>query len=696
MNKIYLLAIIIAAILITTINAEEFPLKITAVKQYETDKGIIVFEGYVILEFKDIHLQADKVTFDRNNSQLIAEGNVLLTFESQHISAEKVSIDLKGEKALLSNFYAYEDPSLTLIGNELCKISENEYKGSGIIVHECKQRVPHWSAAAKKAHVKVDKWVRMTHFTFRIKNIPVFYFPFFHLPLEKERSSGFLFPRIGPNDRKGFYIGNAFFWAIDRSNDMTFYMDHWWDRGWGEGIEYQFAREKGNGRASGFFVNDSVIGEQWSFNGNVNYAFPEGFQIAGQWDWFSSLEYIQEYENSFSRLARRYKLLRAYITKNWSYYSFNAIFENQETLFSLNRSISTRKIPKISFQRYNQKLFNTPLFLSFNSSLSYFGKTIANDLINYGRIDFYPELSLPLTGLQWLTFTPSIAVRTTYYTKTLDKQNRVSDNGLFNRYIDLSLDLRGPNFSKIYQLSEKSFTSKIKHSIEPRISYQYISTYKSDYNIISMDEVDTSFGTNLVSYGVANRIFIKKKIGSSETPWELLSLDISQSYYISTDNELASGSENKLGPITTYIRFNPSNNFTTDFRLLYDWDLKKITSMSLSNSVRHAAISLNLAWNYYNYGLISKANNQLRTNLQFSILNNRFNISNGIDYNISAKSLLSFSIGVIYNDDCYSVGVEYKKFNIQIRQESQINFFLSFPRIGRVLDYHAGIFNELY
>lgn len=695
------LTIIIAIILIFTISyhtySEEFPIKITAIKQYESENNKIIFEGYVILEYKDIHLQADIIIFDRNNDKLFAEGNVLLVFENQHTSAEKMVLNLKTGEATLTNILAYEDPSLTLIGSELSKISETDYKGKEITVHECKQRIPHWSATAKKAHLKFNSWVRMTNFTFKIKNIPVFYLPFFHFPLDRERSTGFLFPRIGPNDRKGFYIGNAFFWAINRSNDITFYLDRWWDRGWGEGAEYRYAIENGSGRFTGFFINDSLLGNQWSLNGNINQNFPKGFQFAGQWDWFSSLEYIQDYENSFSKIARRYKLLRAFLTKNWSYYSFNAIIENQDTLFLSKNSILTRKMPKISFQRYSQKIFNTPLFLSLNSSFAHLGKTILNETIYYERADFYPEFSLPLTGLQWLTFTPSIGIRTTYYSKTLNQQNKITNEDLLRNYIDLSLDLRGPNLSRIYELSESSFTPKIKHTIEPRITYQYIASSSSDNKIINMDEVDYTSEINLLSFAIVNRIFIKKKVGSTETPWELLSWDISQSYYLDTNSTQSFINENKFGPISSSVRFNPSNNFTTDFRLQYDINLKRISVMNLSNSMRYSNITFNLAWNYYKYGTAkSSANNQLRTNLQFSILSNKFNISNGIDFNISTKDLMSFSLGLIFNDDCYSIGMEYKRFNIQIREESQINFFLSFPRIGKVLDYHAGIFNEMY
>src|SRR4030042_5106672 len=301
----------------TILNAEEFPIKITAVNQYEKEKDVFVFERYVILEFKDIHLQADKVTFDRTKNELIAEGNVLLQNENQHISAETLTLNLSTEQATLYKVFVYDDPQLTILSTELKRESTDDYKGKEIKINECKQRIPHWSAAAKKAHLKVNKWVRMQHFTFKVKNVPVFYLPYFHMPLDRDRSTGFLFPSFGPNDRKGFYIGNAFFWAINRNNDLTFYLDRWWDRGWGEGIEYDYALQEGNGKFQGMVLNDNLIGRQWSLKGSVNQEIAKGFKLSGQWDWFSSLDYIQEYENSFSRLARRYKLLGSYITKKW-------------------------------------------------------------------------------------------------------------------------------------------------------------------------------------------------------------------------------------------------------------------------------------------------------------------------------------------------------------------------------------------
>lgn len=680
---------------------ELLPVKITAEKQYEREKDIYVFEGYVIVEYKDLTLQADEAVYNRRTNELTATGDVTIHQQNQSISAEKLIINLKTEKGILYNVFAYEDPDLTLIGNQMDKIDKDIYEGKKIEANECKQRIPHWSVSASKAKMKIDEWLRMNNFVFKVKNVPILYFPFMQFPLKKERSTGFLFPKFGPNSLKGFYIGNAFFWVINRSNDLTFYLDRWWNRGWGEGLEYNYALLNGNGQAKGFFVKDSLIGKQWSFNGRMNQILFHQFQLSSQIDWFSSLDYIRDYENSFSRLSRRYKLFRAYLTRNWSSYSFNAILENQETLFSTTSSIITQKFPEIEFQKFNQQIGKTPLFFTFTSNYGYFGKKTLTEVINYNRLDFYPQLSLPLSGLQWLTFTPTISFRTTYYSNSLDSQNKLLDEGIFRKFLSLSLDLRGPNFSRIYDTPKLSFTPKIKHTIEPRISYLFVSSFTADTKIISIDEIDTVYSTNMISYGIANRIFIKKKISGIDTPWELLSWDISQNYFIENNTRTNVGqfTAYKFSPISSLVRLNPSYNFSIDFRMEYDVNKKNLSNISLSNALNLQNFTLNLSWNYYNYsisGLTQNSNNQLRANSTFKILNNRFNVSTGLDYNISQNKLLSVLFGLIYNDDCFSVGVEYRRFNVLMREESQWYFSLSFPRIGRVLDYHTGFFSEIY
>ena len=62
--------------------------------------------------------------------------------------------------------------------------------------------------------------------------MPVIYYPL----EEDDRSTGFLLPTYTTSSIKGSGLSNAFFWAIDRSQDATFYHDCYSKTGQGSAL----------------------------------------------------------------------------------------------------------------------------------------------------------------------------------------------------------------------------------------------------------------------------------------------------------------------------------------------------------------------------------------------------------------------------------------------------------------------------
>ena len=62
--------------------------------------------------------------------------------------------------------------------------------------------------------------------------MPLFYTPFFYHSLEKEpRKSGFLLPLMGHSSRRGWMVHGGYFWAINRSYDLTYRAQYYTTRG---------------------------------------------------------------------------------------------------------------------------------------------------------------------------------------------------------------------------------------------------------------------------------------------------------------------------------------------------------------------------------------------------------------------------------------------------------------------------------
>src|SRR4029079_13870652 len=75
----------------------------------------------------------------------------------------------------------------------------------------------------------------------RVKGVPVIYLPWVYYPIQDDdRATGFLLPTYGTSTLRGQAISNAFFWAIGRSQDATFFHDWFTRAGQGAGLEYRY------------------------------------------------------------------------------------------------------------------------------------------------------------------------------------------------------------------------------------------------------------------------------------------------------------------------------------------------------------------------------------------------------------------------------------------------------------------------
>ena len=74
--------------------------------------------------------------------------------------------------------------------------------------------------------LNVDHYTLLKQAVLTVKGVPMLYLPILYYPTKKEdRATGFLLPTYGSSTLRGQSIHNAFFWAIDRSQDATLLHD---------------------------------------------------------------------------------------------------------------------------------------------------------------------------------------------------------------------------------------------------------------------------------------------------------------------------------------------------------------------------------------------------------------------------------------------------------------------------------------
>ena len=88
-------------------------------------------------------------------------------------------------------------------------------------------------------------------------DIPVFALPAILVPLKSNRQSGLLVPTLGYNASGGSVISESYFWAINRSQDLTATVKRYDLRGWKGLFDYRYVLNKeSRGHLSTAYIHD--------------------------------------------------------------------------------------------------------------------------------------------------------------------------------------------------------------------------------------------------------------------------------------------------------------------------------------------------------------------------------------------------------------------------------------------------------
>ena len=123
------------------------------------------------------------------------------------------------------------EPDVYFYGAAIEKTGPDKYRITKGGFTTCVQPTARWEIVSNSATVNLDDYVILRNAVIQVKDVPIFYLPLLYYPIqEDDRATGFLMPQYGSSLAMGSSIGNAFFWAINRSQDATFYHD-WFSKG---------------------------------------------------------------------------------------------------------------------------------------------------------------------------------------------------------------------------------------------------------------------------------------------------------------------------------------------------------------------------------------------------------------------------------------------------------------------------------
>ncbi|HVG06426.1 MAG TPA: LPS assembly protein LptD [Thermoanaerobaculia bacterium] len=661
-----------------------------------------VLTGNVKIKYQDVDVQADRAEIDLLTKIVTAKGNVIVDQGPRRMAGETMEYDLDTKTGTLTNATAHVAQDYFFSGTELAKISETEYTVKNGVFTSCSQETPDWSFRLSDAVVEVDGYARVHNASMRAKKLPVFYTPYILWPVKSDRTSGLLIPNIGYSDRRGASVGLAYFQTIGRSYDTTFHLDLYSQQFFGIGNDFRYRPTEGTkGELIGFAIRDpeDLAEEEWRWKAEWNHEttdLPGGMRGVVNFLDFSDFNFFRDFERDFDRNTLRFIDSRAFATGNWGPHLLNILINSRETFVGSGLTdirVEQRKLPEVEYRLRSTRIGKLPLYAQFQGSASYLDLVRPNSYAGkYGRVDAFPQLTLPIRSVPWLNLSLTAGERVTWYGDSLNDTSTSFDGEALTRMIPFgSSEIVGPSFSRIFN-GGFGF-DKLKHVVEPRWTYTYLGEIDDRGEVPLFDEVDSLRSTNQGRVALVNRLLAKPK-GEGSSAREVFLFELARRISFDDEQPLETSSNGLVqsteGPIEALVRVNPTERTSVKFEANYSTLFSNIASTELSGELGlGAGNSIGVTWfTRYQPETNTEQSNQLRVGGSIGLFKN-IRVESQINYDFEQQLLQQQRWIFNFTQQCYGLRLEMRDFRAGIgprERDKDFRFSLSLKNVGTFLD----------
>ncbi len=692
-------------------ETDEAPFRVIANYQEQLENRIIA-SGNVEIHYKTIKLFADRVELDTETKDVFAEGHVVIQTPGDVISVESIQFNIDSQLGTFQNVFGRSSPNIFYEAETVEKTDENMYsmiKGS---FTSCTQPTPRWRFSFSRANLKKADYVEMWSSVVKVKKVPILYFPYLKYPLDEERATGFLMPKLGYNGQKGFNYSQSFYWAIRRNMDSTLNLDYYSSQGLGGGLEYRYMFTQGTGGRLNLYYFKFKDDPELELPENAylirfshNQPLPFSFNLVADVDYQSSYEFLREFDNNFRRAVVSNRRSQVFLQRAWSYFNLNMRASRFETYYTdRENSIIRYSLPEVGFSSSQIKLIS-PLYFSFRSSFSaweYGWAYASRQGTDYGEnyedgtqrnsqsISFSPVLTLPFTSIPWLVINSSLASNMSFDLQSYAPNTKsIVAEPILRKNFTFNIEFIGPTFNKIFLDDEDE--PKVKHIIEPTFSYRYESPVEQSDRVITSARYFTR--AHYVNYGLTTRVLVKV----NKMPREIFTFGLSQIYYLNPEESPMQGFEvdgkiPEFSDINGYLRYYPGTKHSIDFSMAFNPYHTRFSSLRLGANLGAPGDNLFLRVSWYRslnpyFDNTWGERHQASFYTGFKIPKINLDALGMLDYNIKERKLLYTSLSVVYHYQCIDFKADVKIFYFREKPEAQFGISIGLGNIGKTTDF---------
>jgi LPS-assembly protein len=692
--------------------------------------GIFIADKNVDLQYAGMRLRADHVEYNDTTHDSLARGHVQFDFENEHLEADEAHYNFTTGAGTFTNVRG--NIKILRRPNPLVLVSANplyfearqveRYNDNVFVVHQawitvCDQQRPTWQMYAPRAKIRLNRSVALVNANFRLFKVPLIWLPYATAPAgQKIRQSGFLLPDIGNSSTKGYVFGDAYYWAPTTWADATIGAQDFTKRGSSQRAEirlrpsenttfsytYYGVVDRGIADANG--VLESQGGHQQRLE--LQSQLPQGWRFVADYNQLSSLTFRLAFADTYGDAINSEVNSAIFLSNNFRGFSLNFAGVNNKSFLTISpeTSVSLRNIPEARFGSVEQAPWrNLPIYFSFDSSIGALHRqdeTLTTPAA-VQRSEIAPKVTVPLHFGPWLDVTATGAVRTTRYGASLDAAGNLSTQPITRNDGEFTLELRPPSLQKYFDRPKSK--RKYKHTIEPEVTYRYVTGINDFERFIRFDSDATLSDTNEVEYGFTQRLYVKS---GDQQPLEFLSWSVVQKHYFDPTfgGAIVDGARNVLqslnsitpfafatgprnsSPIVSDFKITPGGKYDAEQIIEYDPQLNKIVAEGTLLKVKpYSEFFATVAhFHIQDDPVLQPLSNQIRALVGYGSFNRRgLNFTGGVSYDIQNSALQSQIAQVTYNGNCCGLSFEYRRIALgQVRTENQFRIAFNIANIG--------------
>lgn len=365
---------------------------------WDNERELVELQGNVQIVRGDQHIRCDRAILYMRSQKVELFGNVEVTTPRQTLIGQEVLLDYETSTGLIRNGYV-KSGNVLFEGEVLQKIGEDEFLVADSTFTSCSNCPSTWSFSGQNIRAEIGGYAYIKNSVMRIGGVPILWLPYLIVPLKSERQSGLLPPSGGTTLEGGIEFAQPYFWAIDRSSDLTFTLKNFEKRRLMGMVNYNYVLdERSFGQLDAHWIRDRVFTRaerlnryrsrpnqesdfnRWYLNYRHQMELEDGWIQKTYLHNASDLQYLRDFNRETQQPIGGDPAMenRVNFTKNT--HSFHTSIDTSYYVNLLradplsNNEDAVHRLPEITFSQTPTQLWDSPLLYSWTVQYTNFAR----------------------------------------------------------------------------------------------------------------------------------------------------------------------------------------------------------------------------------------------------------------------------------------------------------------------------------